>query len=129
MTRRTPLSARGRARLALAVGGALAASLGGAPLLHAQVTGPRALGIDVSAWQTDITTTEWATFKRSPNQTVNGIPGDGRDFVFIRASRGGTTGYYDQNNADNVPQTRSEEHTSELQSLAYLVCRLLLEKK
>src|SRR2546425_3503639 len=24
---------------------------------------------------------------------------------------------------------RSEEHTSELQSLAYLVCRLLLEKK
>src|SRR6266404_9595898 len=28
-----------------------------------------------------------------------------------------------------VDQTRSEEHTSELQSLAYLVCRLLLEKK
>src|SRR2546425_4576622 len=26
-------------------------------------------------------------------------------------------------------QRRSEEHTSELQSLAYLVCRLLLEKK
>src|SRR2546425_4919491 len=26
-------------------------------------------------------------------------------------------------------QKRSEEHTSELQSLAYLVCRLLLEKK
>src|SRR2546425_7728643 len=29
----------------------------------------------------------------------------------------------------SVPTTRSEEHTSELQSLAYLVCRLLLEKK
>src|SRR5256714_9702631 len=28
-----------------------------------------------------------------------------------------------------VRETRSEEHTSELQSLAYLVCRLLLEKK
>src|SRR2546425_3531337 len=28
-----------------------------------------------------------------------------------------------------VSATRSEEHTSELQSLAYLVCRLLLEKK
>src|SRR2546423_11017117 len=30
-----------------------------------------------------------------------------------------------------TPETtsRSEEHTSELQSLAYLVCRLLLEKK
>src|SRR2546425_7065873 len=28
-----------------------------------------------------------------------------------------------------VTVERSEEHTSELQSLAYLVCRLLLEKK
>src|SRR2546425_2077151 len=28
-----------------------------------------------------------------------------------------------------VRAERSEEHTSELQSLAYLVCRLLLEKK
>src|SRR3712207_8346361 len=27
------------------------------------------------------------------------------------------------------PDTRSEEHTSELQSRQYLVCRLLLEKK
>src|SRR5205823_6821179 len=30
---------------------------------------------------------------------------------------------------DGIWNTRSEEHTSELQSLAYLVCRLLLEKK
>src|SRR2546425_4439557 len=29
----------------------------------------------------------------------------------------------------NLKDKRSEEHTSELQSLAYLVCRLLLEKK
>src|SRR2546425_5280910 len=29
----------------------------------------------------------------------------------------------------SVVPKRSEEHTSELQSLAYLVCRLLLEKK
>src|SRR5205823_3177110 len=29
----------------------------------------------------------------------------------------------------NLQTNRSEEHTSELQSLAYLVCRLLLEKK
>src|SRR5205823_13751690 len=28
-----------------------------------------------------------------------------------------------------IHEKRSEEHTSELQSLAYLVCRLLLEKK
>src|ERR1041384_1583015 len=38
------------------------------------------------------------------------------------------------NLADNfgrpgIGRARSEEHTSELQSLAYLVCRLLLEKK
>src|SRR5205823_9797487 len=31
--------------------------------------------------------------------------------------------------AGHVGMPRSEEHTSELQSLAYLVCRLLLEKK
>src|SRR5437016_8658456 len=31
--------------------------------------------------------------------------------------------------ADNHPLLRSEEHTSELQSLTNLVCRLLLEKK
>src|SRR2546425_8704428 len=30
---------------------------------------------------------------------------------------------------DVAGHLRSEEHTSELQSLAYLVCRLLLEKK
>src|SRR2546425_3160677 len=29
----------------------------------------------------------------------------------------------------HLDRRRSEEHTSELQSLAYLVCRLLLEKK
>src|SRR2546425_12144698 len=31
--------------------------------------------------------------------------------------------------AEALALVRSEEHTSELQSLAYLVCRLLLEKK
>src|SRR2546425_9278851 len=31
--------------------------------------------------------------------------------------------------ASRIAALRSEEHTSELQSLAYLVCRLLLEKK
>src|SRR2546425_7456063 len=36
----------------------------------------------------------------------------------------------DQGGATAILQVvRSEEHTSELQSLAYLVCRLLLEKK
>src|SRR3712207_8153922 len=31
--------------------------------------------------------------------------------------------------AGEAPERRSEEHTSELQSRQYLVCRLLLEKK
>src|SRR2546425_2502797 len=35
----------------------------------------------------------------------------------------------DPQRARHVAERRSEEHTSELQSLAYLVCRLLLEKK
>src|SRR5690625_5911360 len=30
---------------------------------------------------------------------------------------------------ENLPEDRSEEHTSELQSRGHLVCRLLLEKK
>src|SRR3712207_8386210 len=32
-------------------------------------------------------------------------------------------------NGDRAAEARSEEHTSELQSRQYLVCRLLLEKK
>src|SRR2546425_5106896 len=36
---------------------------------------------------------------------------------------------FDQGQRKSPPPLRSEEHTSELQSLAYLVCRLLLEKK
>src|SRR2546425_5650237 len=38
-------------------------------------------------------------------------------------------GYFDSSNFKIATVFRSEEHTSELQSLAYLVCRLLLEKK
>src|SRR5205823_14493788 len=46
-----------------------------------------------------------------------------------------TCTYFDKSNKimleEQIPKisVRSEEHTSELQSLAYLVCRLLLEKK
>src|SRR5947199_6869069 len=34
-----------------------------------------------------------------------------------------------ENRASEILDLRSEEHTSELQSLRHLVCRLLLEKK
>src|SRR5205823_11304079 len=47
-----------------------------------------------------------------------------------QAERGArTTHQQATSNACRSIRRRSEEHTSELQSLAYLVCRLLLEKK
>src|SRR2546425_6387352 len=51
-------------------------------------------------------------------------------FAFQRRPRGrcDSVGGLTQVRPGSVPH-RSEEHTSELQSLAYLVCRLLLEKK
>src|SRR5258705_9804124 len=42
---------------------------------------------------------------------------------------GGTAGTGRSNGHLSAPTARSEEHTSELQSLRHLVCRLLLEKK
>src|SRR5205823_7215700 len=42
---------------------------------------------------------------------------------------GGIEAYQAASPGDADTDERSEEHTSELQSLAYLVCRLLLEKK
>src|SRR2546423_10219315 len=48
--------------------------------------------------------------------------------VFIKGAV--VEGYLELSNVEiPYPVSRSEEHTSELQSLAYLVCRLLLEKK
>src|SRR2546425_3169392 len=51
-------------------------------------------------------------------------------FVLTTAPQGGFGNYFlpIQIGAPDMA-FRSEEHTSELQSLAYLVCRLLLEKK
>src|SRR5688500_14856593 len=51
----------------------------------------RLLGLDISAWQGNISQTTWGAFREVEN----------RQFVFIRSSRGGTTGFYDQNDADN----------------------------
>src|SRR5437763_1710475 len=44
-------------------------------------------------------------------------------------SAGNHIGVFSEQDADEVFLLRSEEHTSELQSPMYLVCRLLLEKK
>src|SRR2546422_2898298 len=43
--------------------------------------------------------------------------------------RTGKTTAHDLREASSLAFTRSEEHTSELQSRLHLVCRLLLEKK
>src|SRR2546425_9643667 len=64
--------------------------------------------------------TQWTLFlpeRDYPEPDSAAYENQGRDFQFphrLPADSG---------------QARSEEHTSELQSLAYLVCRLLLEKK
>src|SRR5687767_15752684 len=52
-----------------------------------------------------------------------GQQADALDDLFVADGRAGAVGLRHR------LQRRSEEHTSELQSLAYLVCRLLLEKK
>src|SRR3712207_7508493 len=52
---------------------------------------------------------------------VVGDDGDQRNHVALRVARGEV--------GQRPAGQRSEEHTSELQSRQYLVCRLLLEKK
>src|SRR6478609_10355104 len=49
--------------------------------------------------------------------------------TLFRSRRGVSRPWSEVNAQYSSAPTRSEEHTSELQSLAYLVCRLLLEKK
>ncbi|MFN7137888.1 MAG: GH25 family lysozyme [Limisphaerales bacterium] len=52
----------------------------------------RVLGLDVSAWQGDISEATWNSIYSTDN----------RRFVFIRSTRGGTTGYYNQSNPNNT---------------------------
>ncbi|HEY3391191.1 MAG TPA: GH25 family lysozyme [Lacipirellulaceae bacterium] len=51
----------------------------------------RVLGLDISAWQGNLSQTTWNNFHNVED----------RDFVFIRSSRGGTTGYYNQSDPNN----------------------------
>jgi autotransporter-associated beta strand protein len=53
-----------------------------AAVVHAQSIGNRLLGIDVSAWQGNISQATWNNIRNVEN----------RQFVFVRSSRGGTTG-------------------------------------
>lgn len=51
----------------------------------------RLLGLDISAWQGNISQTTWNNIRNVEN----------RQFIILRSSRGGTTGYYNQNDSDN----------------------------
>src|SRR5437899_8150910 len=64
----------------------------------------------------------YTTFFRS---SLNDLPVEARDYIAEIERRVGVPVTLDL--GDVIP--RSEEHTSELQSLRHLVCRLLLEKK
>src|SRR3712207_8052796 len=66
----------------------------------------------------------------APGQTTTYVLRATAQGTFLLNSLGAAWGGLDQP-VDGAQQTagRSEEHTSELQSRQYLVCRLLLEKK
>src|SRR2546425_7154185 len=77
-------------------------------------------------------------FRSDPREVLAALgPGgesDGRPHRVRRHACGVRRARRGHESADRGPRVRaltdrSEEHTSELQSLAYLVCRLLLEKK
>src|SRR2546423_11849214 len=55
--------------------------------------------------------------------------GKAKPFLIVYYGSDGAGGWQRVDKPLRTITTRSEEHTSELQSLAYLVCRLLLEKK
>ncbi len=59
--------------------------------LASEVRARRSLGLDISAWQGNLSQAQWTGFKTTHS----------RDFVFLRSSRGGTTGFYNQNDSDN----------------------------
>src|SRR2546425_2314416 len=81
----------------------------------------------------------YTTLFRSPRDPRRQLPEEAQPGVHVRARahRGHEQSalerrlagivHFDERRVGGIP--RSEEHTSELQSLAYLVCRLLLEKK
>src|SRR3712207_7854789 len=80
----------------------------------------------------------YTTLFRSPSHNFHAgtsMPSAGGvHLIIIRIGQhAAETGTRDQHPVDlverDLPLRRSEEHTSELQSRQYLVCRLLLEKK
>src|SRR2546425_9741983 len=74
----------------------------------------------------------YTTLFRSVGSLIGVIAEENDDIgaVIAQAGSGAAAGAASEARAaSDAKAPRSEEHTSELQSLAYLVCRLLLEKK
>src|SRR3989441_964444 len=71
---------------------------------------------------------KFQTLARLPRPARPGGPACDHFPLFIQVPRPRGDGLLDHGRRVHE-RSRSEEHTSELQSLAYLVCRLLLEKK
>src|SRR3712207_8091937 len=69
----------------------------------------------------------YASYHSPSNVIAADVNGDGRKDVVVPHANWNALGVYTQRDTGGL--TRSEEHTSELQSRQYLVCRLLLEKK
>src|SRR3712207_6477812 len=84
------------------------------------------LGINLTRYLLDrgfaVTTYDLAPFDYPERDRITPVHGDIRDAGAVTAAMGGA-------HLVVHAAARSEEHTSELQSRQYLVCRLLLEKK
>src|SRR5258707_5030800 len=75
----------------------------------------------------DTATTEIYTLSLHDALPISARPGGWSPWRARRKSRSGP--WRVKNSPPSADTRRSEEHTSELQSRQYLVCRLLLEKK
>src|SRR2546425_8591819 len=74
----------------------------------------------------DTATTEIYTLSLHDALPISGAPAAARRTSWPRSNEASSAALM---RSPSPSSKRSEEHTSELQSLAYLVCRLLLEKK
>src|SRR5229473_5541775 len=109
--------------------------IGGGPFEFSQVGRRRArrflTGLGWCYWRLDPYVALQARVRTAGAEAVEGIDHEGQmlelDLNFLDCLGGGQL-VHSRDRQDRLA-LRSEEHTSELQSLAYLVCRLLLEKK
>jgi GH25 family lysozyme M1 (1,4-beta-N-acetylmuramidase) len=98
---------RRNAALAAAVSATLFATVVAADPAHAQSPGRRAVGIDVSDWQEQ---NAQGHINRSTVAAPVAQGGAGMQFAFIRSSRGGTTGTYDEHTTQGTLSHRYDDY-------------------